>query len=510
LVEIFRLTTEADWRSRWYTYARLLRSLNNRETEQGMNRAQLRADPGALTTQWSASMTGRLVGQYREVRAAWERFVSGENSVQGVSAEVLLSWQRCRDVHHVDPHLASPPRAIGRGSPSLAHNSVFAQLGGIAAAIAERSDNCLTTVTDGNGEILASWGSGVACRRAADSNLAPFFSWSESTTGTNGMGTALMQSWPMSVRGPEHWCQTLHGWSCLGMAVYDLATRQAMAALNVSAWESPVPISAHQLAREMRVVHDGLRQRAWRDAAEMADAFVEASRLARGALLAVDAGGNIIAANEQARAFFGGLPTSFALDPVQRHREDRSGLTEVARRAVQRVQAEPKWVGSADLGFLLGGVSQLFEVRPVISAEGVIGLILSDENGGDVEAISAEMQPSSAPAIPSRIVGLRDGRALLLAPSEIRYAEARRHDVWLATDRGRLRAATHGLDNVVQELSKFGFVRVHRSYVVNIARICEIEHHGKGVLTLSTHPQKQEAIPVSRRYTAKLRSLLGL
>jgi hypothetical protein len=408
------------------------------------------------------------------------------------------------------PVPGEPATGDGCGGPSLAYNSVFAQLGGIAAAIVERSDNCLTTVTDGCGQILASWGSGAAGRRAADSNLAPSFSWSESTTGTNGMGTALMQSWPMSVRGPEHWCQALHGWSCLGRAVYDLATREAIAALNVSAWESPVPISAHQLAREMRVVHDGLRQRAWRDAAEVADAFAAASRFAHGALLAVDAAGNLIAANEKVRAFLGRLPVGFALDPAQRHRGDRSGLAEVARRAIQRVQAEPQWVGSADLGFLLGGGSQLFEVRPVLSAEGVIGLILNDENGADGEAISIEMQAPSAPTIPSRIVGLRDGRVLLLPPSEIRYAEARRHDVWLATDRGRLRAATHGLDNVVQELSKFGFVRVHRSYVVNIARICEIEHHGKGVLTLSTHPQKQEAIPVSRRYTAKLRSLLGL
>ena len=77
-------------------------------------------------------------------------------------------------------------------------------------------------------------------------------------------------------------------------------------------------------------------------------------------------------------------------------------------------------------------------------------------------------------------------RALMLSSIEIRYAEARRHDVWLATDRGWMRAATHGLDNVVDELTKFGFVRIHRSYVVNIARICEVQHHGKGVLTLST------------------------
>jgi DNA-binding LytR/AlgR family response regulator len=459
----------------------------------------------------SASVAGRLASEHHEVMVAWERFVSGENIVQGVPIEVLRSWHRCRDVHNVDPYLVSPPRAMGRGSPSLACNSVFAQLGGIAAAIVERSENCLTAVTDGNGQILASWGSGPAGQRAADSNLAPFFSWSESTTGTNGMGTALTQSWPMSVRGPEHWCQALHGWSCLGVAVYDFVTQEAVAALNVSAWESPVPISAHQLTREMRVVHDGLRQQAWRDAVEVADAFAEASRIARGAMLAVDAAGNVIAANEKARAFLGRLPTSFALDPAKRYRGGRSGLAGVARRSVQRVQAVPQWVGSADLGFLLGGSSQLFEVRPVLSAGDVIGLILSDEAAADGEAISAdEVQASSSPAIASRIVGVRGGRALLLSPSEIRYAEARRHDVWLATDRGWLRAATHGLDNVVQELSEFGFVRVHRSYVVNIARICEIGHHGKGVLTLSTHPQKPEAIPVSRRYTVKLRSLLGL
>jgi DNA-binding LytR/AlgR family response regulator len=129
----------------------------------------------------------------------------------------------------------------------------------------------------------------------------------------------------------------------------------------------------------------------------------------------------------------------------------------------------------------------------------VIGLILGDEGTADGETISAQAQAPSGPEIPSRIVGVRDGRALLLSPIEIRYAEARRHDVWLATDRGWLRAATHGLDNVVEELTKFGFLRIHRSYVVNIARICEIEHHGKGVLTLSTDPRRQEALPVSRR-----------
>jgi sigma-54 dependent transcriptional regulator, acetoin dehydrogenase operon transcriptional activator AcoR len=61
-----------------------------------------------------------------------------------------------------------------------------------------------------------------------------------------------------------------------------------------------------------------------------------------------------------------------------------------------------------------------------------------------------------------------------------------------------------------RELSRFGFLRIHRSYIVNVKRICEIDHHGKGVLTLSTNPQRKETIPVSRRYAVKLRQILGL
>ncbi len=478
--------------------------------EQIIKGVQVQNGPDAESIRRSAPLVGRLTEQGRQTMAAWERFVSGDDDVHGVSASVLLSWYRCRDVHKVDPYLVSPPRAAGRSSPSLVYNSVFAQLGGIAASIVGRSENCLATVTDGDGQILASWGAGAASRRAADSNLAPFFSWSESTTGTNGMGTALTQSLPMAVCGPEHWCEALHGWNCLGVGIYDAVTRDAVAALNVSAWESQVPILASGLTSELHIVHKGLRERARRDAAEVARAFVEATRNAHGELIAIDAAGSVIAANDRARVLLDGLPAGFALDPAKRWRADCPGLREVARKSVQRAQGEPQWVGSAELGFLLGGNDQIFEIRPVASPDGVIGLILSGESSSGGERINTEARTPVTPELPSRIVGMRNGCTLFLLPSEIRYAEALRHDVWLATDQGRLRAATHGLDNVERELSQFGFVRIHRSYVVNIGRICEIDHHGKGVLTLSTHPQKQEGIPVSRRYAVKLRQLLGL
>ncbi|MGH3781388.1 MAG: LytTR family transcriptional regulator DNA-binding domain-containing protein [Pseudonocardiaceae bacterium] len=459
----------------------------------------------------STSHGGRLSEHRRRTMAAWERFVSGDDDVRGVSSSVLMSWHRCRDLYKVDPLLASAPRAAGRDCPVLLHNSVFAQLGGIAAAIVERSGNCLTTVTDGDGRILASWGAGATMRKAEDSSLAPFFAWSESAVGTNGMGTALRQRGPTSVRGPEHWCEALHGWDCMGVAIYDSVTQDPVAALNVSSWECEVPVHSSALSRQTEIVRQGLRKRALQDAAEVARAFVEADRHARGALMAIDIAGSIIAANEKARPFLGRLPQGLMLDPADRWGTERSELREITRRSTLCAQREPRWVGAVDLGSLFGGQDQIFGITPLFSPDGVIGLLLSTEHSRDAaERIGAETDAPCPLDLLGRISAVRDGRILFLLPEEIRYAEAVRHDVWLVTDRGRVRAAIHGMDNVERELAPFGFMRIHRSYVVNLARIREIDRHGKGVLTVSTHPRKQEDIPVSRRFAVELRQHLGL
>lgn len=109
-----------------------------------------------------------------------------------------------------------------------------------------------------------------------------------------------------------------------------------------------------------------------------------------------------------------------------------------------------------------------------------------------------------------RIAALADGAVLLLEPHEIRFAEADRHFVWLATDYGRLRAATKGIDNLERELVRHGFARVHRSFLVNPERVRRVDHRGHGVITLSTDHRRVEGIPVSRRYTRVVRALFGV
>ena len=78
--------------------------------------------------------------------------------------------------------------------------------------------------------------------------MAPWFCWSESATGTNGMGTALEAHGPVLVRGAEHWCQAFHDWVCAGIAVRDVVTREPIAVLNISCWRSPLPRRGRWLA----------------------------------------------------------------------------------------------------------------------------------------------------------------------------------------------------------------------------------------------------------------------
>jgi hypothetical protein len=460
----------------------------------------------------AADARGGLQRHRHQTLAAWERFASGEDDVQGIPPPILLSWYRCRDVHKVDPRL-SRPAAVSRGrNHRLAHAGVFAQLGGIASAIVERSEQCLATVTDGDGQILASWGKGGLRHQAVDSNLAPFFTWSEAATGTNGMGTAIMQQQPVLVRGPEHWCQSLHEWTCVGVAVHDAVTQDAVAALNISScWKDDITVFANGFAAELQPVRAGLREQALQDGIEVSRAFMKADRQSSGKLLAIDIAGNVIAANEETRAVLDDLPQGFMLDPASRWKPGVPQMRSIVTQAGENLQDNPDWVGSADIGTPLLGRSEMFSLTPVHSADDVIGWVLSSgrsRSGG--EELAGRAAPPPSPGRPGRIAAFYRGQVLLLDPSEIRYAEADRHVVWLATDAGRVRAATQGMDNVDTELTPFGFLRVHRSYLVNLDRVRKLEHKGKGILTLSTDPNKDEQIPVSRRSVSRVKSLLGL
>ncbi|MCC6383518.1 MAG: LytTR family transcriptional regulator, partial [Dehalococcoidia bacterium] len=108
------------------------------------------------------------------------------------------------------------------------------------------------------------------------------------------------------------------------------------------------------------------------------------------------------------------------------------------------------------------------------------------------------------------VLGVRAQRLLVLAPEEIRFAEADGNTVWMTTDQGRMRAFGRGLSALEERVHGHGFLRVSRQSLVNLNRVREIAPSFKGGFGLVMDGSPEEIVPVSRRHVAEVRAILGL
>ncbi len=449
---------------------------------------------------------------------ARERFAAGANAVQGVRPEILMSWYRCREEYGVDPRLDRAPAAAELSAHSIKSDVVFTELGGLASTAAQEVDGLdgLVAVADPDGRILASWGSRRILRLAEDSNLAPWYTWSEWASGTNGMGTALESDGPVMVRGPEHWCRGFHPWTCAGVAVRDVVTHDPLAVLNISCWKTSLPDTALPwLSKAAAAAEAKLRRRAHHNGTLLAAAFADARVAPATPLAAVDAAGNVVLANGDAAVLLGTPADTPAYAPAQRWTSQLAILPRLARRVTERAGQDPHWSGSTQVFVPFLDTSISVAVRPVFSNTQVIGALLafgSPDADPGLAASSGDPLLGSAPSrpIPSRVIALREDRWVVLDPGEIRFVEADHNNIWLMSDRGRLLAATRGLDRLEKQLADQGFLRVHRRFLVNLGRIREIEQGFKGTLFLVTQTRTHEIVPVARRQIPSLRQALGM
>ncbi|MCW2975083.1 MAG: putative helix-turn-helix, Fis-type [Actinomycetia bacterium] len=202
----------------------------------------------------AASHLNRLDARDRQAADAWERFARGEAVRGGVRADILLSWHRSRDDYRVNPSRESAPVAAD-GPQSTDGVVVAAELGAAAIEIAADVEAIggVVSVADGTGRVLSAWGERRAVARARDQNLGPWFGWSESATGTTGIGLALESRGPVGVVGAEHWCSVFQDWSCNAVAVRDPATNESVGVIAISAWRRTLPETT--LAPLVQAVH---------------------------------------------------------------------------------------------------------------------------------------------------------------------------------------------------------------------------------------------------------------
>lgn len=479
-----------------------------------MNGTEDLTDGAKVTASGSASALSSI----RWTTDAWERFAAGAESVKGVRPEILMSWYRCREEYQVDPSMARAPAAAEASTHSMEQDAMFAEIGGLAASAAHEVQGLdgVVTVADGEGRVLASWGSQRNKELAAESNLAPWSAWSEWACGTNGMGTALETHAPTLVRGPEHWCAGFHQWTCAGVAVRDIVTDDPLAVLNISCPGVTLPDAVLPWLRSAaESAQAKLRLRARHSGIQLAAAFADARLPAATALAAVDLAGKVVLANSEAAVLLGTPADTPAYVPVHRWVPAIPALPRLVQHIVQRARQDPAWTGVTQVFVPFLGAALPVAARPVFCGRQVIGALLAFGSGHESLAPAglARGEPvfgEQPRGVPSRVVALREDRWVLLDPREIRYAEADQNKVWLVSDAGRLLASSRGLDNLERQLGSRGFLRVHRRFLVNLGRVREIEPGFKGTLFVTTDPHTRETVPVARRHAAELRQALGM
>jgi len=164
-----------------------------------------------------------------------ERFLTAELvEPTRVRNPILASWRRSRDQNvaadHIelpytgDPNLDIP---LTRSADRVLH-SLLEQLDGQPMSI---------VLTDPTGVVLTRLTGDAGLERHLDAVLlAPGFSYSEESVGTNGIGTALEAGGPMHVFGHEHYAENLEDLACAGVPIHHPVTGKTVGAVDLTCW----------------------------------------------------------------------------------------------------------------------------------------------------------------------------------------------------------------------------------------------------------------------------------
>ena len=109
---------------------------------------------------------------------------------------------------------------------------------------------------------------------------------------------------------------------------------------------------------------------------------------------------------------------------------------------------------------------------------------------------------------PFKIPVRLEGKIVLLNPSEILYVDAAdgRTQIWTA---GGSLQTQFTLSELEERLSRQGFFRAHRSYLVNLQHVKEVIPYTRNSFSLRLNDSAETRIPLSKAAAAELRELLN-
>jgi len=116
-------------------------------------------------------------------------------------------------------------------------------------------------------------------------------------------------------------------------------------------------------------------------------------------------------------------------------------------------------------------------------------------------------EPPASP--PSRLAVPTADRVVLVDPDDILYVQAHGDFARVVTREGTYEARA-SLRELGQRLPPHRFLRVHRSFLVNLDHVCELHPFFSGTMVLRLDDPKRTEIPVSRSAARLLKTILHL
>lgn len=164
-------------------------------------------------------------------------FDSGSEPRGLVSDTILASWQRCRQqglVAEAPPNVALVERHKlneRQQQHEVLRRVCRPELEALYASANHAGSIVILTAPDGF--ILDALGNADFLHKAARVSLRPGAPWSEAATGTNAIGTALIERCAVEVRGGEHYYAPHRVLSCSASPIFD-AHGQVVGVLDLS------------------------------------------------------------------------------------------------------------------------------------------------------------------------------------------------------------------------------------------------------------------------------------
>jgi transcriptional regulator of acetoin/glycerol metabolism len=237
-------------------------------------------------------------------------FENGQVPDAGLAAPVLRSWQRCQRLGLESTERGRPSNTT-RGDLMVArerNEALLNHAGGVMEHLFEqiRASGSMVLLADASGLILHGIGDPAFVDRASRVALQPGASWSECQRGTNAIGATLIERAPVEIFGSEHYLDCNGVLTCSAAPILD-CRGELLGALDISGDHR------HHQPHTLGLARMGVRlvERRMFESEHARHAVFAFHPRPEGVgglqegLLAVDADGEIVAADRQARALLG-------------------------------------------------------------------------------------------------------------------------------------------------------------------------------------------------------------